>query len=88
MFDFVVNYIFDQYVWFKEFCFGKSNFKCDWYIWCFVKYVVDGFCLLLNNWRCNFGGGSVWEWDEELQEYYLYLFCKEQFDFNWENFVI
>lgn len=29
--------------------------------------------------------GSVWEWDEHTQEYYLHLFCPEQPDLNWEN---
>jgi glycosidase len=29
--------------------------------------------------------GSVWEWDETTQEYYLHLFCPEQPDLNWEN---
>lgn len=30
----------------------------------------------------------MWEWDEIIGEYYFYVFCKEQFDFNWENFVV
>ncbi len=29
-------------------------------------------------------GGSVWEYDETTQEYYLHLFAKEQPDLNWE----
>ena len=37
-----------------------------------------------NNWVSNFTG-SVWEWDEHTQEYYLHLFCPEQPDLNWEN---
>lgn len=37
-----------------------------------------------NNWMSNFGG-SVWQWDEQTQEYYLHLFCPEQPDLNWEN---
>lgn len=30
-------------------------------------------------------GGSVWEWDETRQEYYLHYFCPEQPDLNWEK---
>lgn len=37
-----------------------------------------------NNWVSNFTG-SVWQWDEHTQEYYLHLFCPEQPDLNWEN---
>jgi oligo-1,6-glucosidase len=37
-----------------------------------------------NNWLGNFGG-SVWQWDEATEEYYLHLFCPEQPDLNWEN---
>lgn len=28
--------------------------------------------------------GSVWEYDEPTEEYYLHLFLKEQPDLNWE----
>ncbi len=31
------------------------------------------------NWRAAFSG-SVWEFDENTQEFYLHLFCKEQPD--------
>ncbi|KAL7816725.1 putative maltase MLT3 [Trichoderma gracile] len=41
--------------------------------------------FLPDNWHCKFGGGSVWEWDEQSGEYYLHLFAKEQPDLNWEN---
>jgi alpha-glucosidase len=85
MLDLVVNHTSDQHAWFKESRSGKSNPKRDWYIWRPAKYAADGSRLPPNNWRCNFGGGSVWEWDEESQEYYLHLFCKEQPDLNWEN---
>jgi glycosidase len=29
--------------------------------------------------------GSSWTFDEETEQYYLHLFCKEQPDLNWEN---
>ncbi|MBR1829303.1 MAG: alpha-glucosidase C-terminal domain-containing protein, partial [Atopobiaceae bacterium] len=30
-------------------------------------------------------GGSIWEWDETTQQYYLHCFSKKQPDLNWEN---
>ncbi|MBR2684205.1 MAG: alpha-glucosidase C-terminal domain-containing protein, partial [Atopobiaceae bacterium] len=30
-------------------------------------------------------GGSIWEWDEGTQQYYLHMFSKKQPDLNWEN---
>jgi alpha-glucosidase len=85
MLDLVINHTSDQHAWFKESRSSKNNPKRDWYIWRPAKYAPDGTRLPPNNWRCNFGGGSAWEWDEETQEYYLHLFCKEQPDLNWEN---
>ena len=29
--------------------------------------------------------GSVWEWDEKTEEYYLHLYVPGQPDLNWEN---
>ncbi len=36
------------------------------------------------NWISKFGG-SVWEYVESLDKYYLHLFDKTQADLNWEN---
>ncbi|KAI5270985.1 alpha-glucosidase [Aureobasidium subglaciale] len=82
--DLVVNHTSDQHAWFKESRSSKTNPKRDWYIWKPAKYDSDGTRKPPNNWRSNFGG-SVWEWDELTQEYYLHLFCPEQPDINWEN---
>ncbi|KAI5256312.1 alpha-glucosidase [Aureobasidium subglaciale] len=82
--DLVVNHTSDQHAWFKESRSSKTNPKRDWYIWKPAKYDSDGTRKPPNNWRSNFGG-SVWEWDELTQEYYLHLFCPEQPDVNWEN---
>lgn len=82
--DLVVNHTSDQHAWFKESRSSKSNSKRDWYIWKPAKYDAEGKRHPPNNWRSNFGG-SVWEWDESTQEYYLHLFCKEQPDLNWDN---
>ncbi|RYP21440.1 hypothetical protein DL765_002230 [Monosporascus sp. GIB2] len=85
MLDLVINHTSDQHSWFKESRSSKDNPKRDWYIWRPAKYSTDGQRQPPNNWRCNFGGGSVWEWDEATGEYYLHLFAREQPDLNWEN---
>ncbi|OBT69532.1 hypothetical protein VE03_01234 [Pseudogymnoascus sp. 23342-1-I1] len=82
--DLVVNHTSDQHKWFKESRSSKDDPKRDWYIWRPAKYDEQGNRHPPNNWRGNFGG-SVWEWDEATQEYYLHLFCTEQPDLNWEN---
>lgn len=82
--DLVINHTSDQHKWFKESRSSKDNPKRDWYIWRPAKYDEQGNPKPPNNWRSNFGG-SVWEWDENTQEYYLHLFCPEQPDLNWEN---
>lgn len=85
MLDLVINHTSDQHAWFQESRSSKDSPKRDWYIWKPAAYSETGERLPPNNWRCNFGGGSVWEWDEATQEYYLHLFAKEQPDLNWEN---
>ncbi|CAA9964618.1 hypothetical protein PTT_12239 [Pyrenophora teres f. teres 0-1] len=81
--DLVVNHTSDQHKWFLESRSSKDNPKRDWYIWRPARY-VDGLRKPPNNWVSNFTG-SVWQWDEHTQEYYLHLFCPEQPDLNWEN---
>ncbi|KAF1942721.1 glycoside hydrolase [Clathrospora elynae] len=81
--DLVINHTSDQHKWFLESRSAKDNPKRDWYIWRPARY-VNGERKPPNNWVSNFTG-SVWEWDEHTQEYYLHLFCPEQPDLNWEN---
>ncbi|GAA5996855.1 glycoside hydrolase family 13 protein [Rhodotorula paludigena] len=83
MFDLVVNHCSDQHAWFKESRSSKTNPKRDWFYWKPPR-MIDGVRHPPNNWRSCFGG-SVWEWDEHTQEYYLHYFCPEQPDLNWEN---
>ncbi|CAH0033876.1 unnamed protein product [Clonostachys rhizophaga] len=64
---------------------SRDNPKRDWYIWRPAKYSQSGERLPPNNWRCSFGGGSAWEWDESTKEYYLHLWAKEQPDLNWDS---
>ncbi|KAG6221720.1 hypothetical protein E4U26_005793 [Claviceps purpurea] len=85
MLDLVINHTSDQHAWFKESRSSKDNPKRNWYIWRPAKYSSIGERLPPNNWRSNFGGGSVWEWDERTEEYYLHLFAVEQPDMNFDN---
>lgn len=77
--DLVVNHTSDQHPWFKESRSSKDNPKRDWYIW---HEPVNG--DVPNNWRSYFCP-SVWEFDENTEEYYYHSFATEQPDLNWEN---
>ncbi|KAK3075019.1 hypothetical protein LTR53_002054 [Teratosphaeriaceae sp. CCFEE 6253] len=82
--DLVVNHTSEQHAWFQDSRSSRDSAKRDWYIWKPAKYDSKGNRRPPNNWRSNFGG-TVWEWDEHTQEYYLHLFCAEQPDLNWAN---
>lgn len=78
--DFVANHTSDEHKWFIESRSSKDNSKRDWYIW---KDGKNG-SKLPNNWESIFKG-SVWQYDENTQQYYFHLFSKKQPDLNWEN---
>lgn len=77
--DLVVNHSSDEHNWFIESRSSKTNPKRDYYIWRPGKEGKEP-----NNWE-SFFSGSVWEYDEKTEEYYLHLFSKKQPDLNWEN---
>jgi oligo-1,6-glucosidase len=77
--DLVVNHSSDEHDWFKESRKSKDNPYRDYYIWRQGKGGREP-----NNWEATFGG-SVWEYDETTDEYFLHLFSKKQPDLNWEN---
>lgn len=79
MMDIVVNHSSNQNKWFKESAKSRDNAYSDYYIW---RDPVDGHAP--NNWG-GFFGGSVWEYVESRQQYYLHSFAVEQPDLNWEN---
>ncbi|SCV74865.1 BQ2448_7894 [Microbotryum intermedium] len=87
LFDLVINHTSSWHEWFKESRSSKDNPKRDWYIWRPPTYDENGVRHPPCNWRGCFGG-SVWEWDELTQEYYLHYFVPEQPDLNWENPVL
>lgn len=77
--DLVVNHSSDEHEWFQESRKSKDNPYRDYYIWRPGKNGTEP-----NNWEATFGG-SVWEYDEQTDEYFLHLFSKKQPDLNWEN---
>jgi len=77
--DLVVNHTSDEHLWFQESRKSKDNPYRDFYIWRPAKHGHEP-----NNWD-SFFGGSVWQYDELTDEYYLHLFSKKQPDLNWEN---
>lgn len=71
--DLVVNHTSDEHEWFRDSRSSRSATKRDWYIWRPGK-VVDGKRIPPNNWKTSLGGGSVWEWDDATEEYYLHYY--------------
>ncbi|MBU5333202.1 MAG: alpha,alpha-phosphotrehalase [Anaerocolumna aminovalerica] len=73
--DLVVNHTSDEHQWFKEARKDKNSKYHDFYIWK-DKPITD---------QQSFFSGSVWEYNEETEEYYYHLFSKRQPDLNWDN---
>ena len=77
--DLVANHSSDEHKWFQESKKGENNPYHDYYIWKRGDFDVPP-----NNWLSVFSG-SAWQWDSNLNKYYLHLFTKKQPDLNWEN---
>ena len=78
--DFVVNHTSDKHKWFVESEKSKTNPYHDWYIWKDGK----GPDQLPNNWTSLFGG-SAWQWNPRLSQFYYHMFYPQQPDLNWRN---
>ena len=78
MLDMVFNHTSTEHEWFKRALKGEEKYK-NYYIFKEGKKGEPP-----TNWISKFGG-NAWEYVEELGEYYLHLFAKEQPDLNWEN---
>ncbi|MHA1973650.1 MAG: alpha-amylase family glycosyl hydrolase [Candidatus Hodarchaeales archaeon] len=80
--DLVLNHTSDKHSWFIESSSSRDNSKADWYVW------MDGRGKNNrkppNNWK-SLVGGSMWEWNENRQQFYLHQFLKCQPDLNWRN---
>lgn len=82
--DLVVNHTSDEHPWFIESRKGRGNPYHDYYYWRPGKKSRRGKRLPPNNWTSMFEGGA-WEYDSNIDEYYLHLFAKKQPDLNMAN---
>ena len=80
IFDFVVNHTSDKHKWFLESSSSKTNPYHNWYIWKDPK----GKDQPPNNWTSTFGG-SAWQWNPKLGQFYYHYFYPQQPDLNWRN---
>jgi oligo-1,6-glucosidase len=81
--DLVVNHSSDEHFWFQESLKGHDNPYHDYYYWRHGT-VAKGRRKAPNNWTSILEGGA-WEYNEDLDKYYLHLFAKKQPDLNWSN---
>ena len=80
VFDFVVNHTSDKHKWFLDSSSSKDNPYHDWYIWKDPK----GKDQPPNNWISTFGG-SAWQYNPRLNQFYYHYFYPQQPDLNWRN---
>ncbi len=78
--DLVVNHTSRQHEWFLESQKGHDNPYHDYYFWRKGKSDKKP----PNNWLSTFDG-DAWEYNENLDEYYLHIFAKGQPDLNHDN---
>ncbi len=77
--DLVLNHSSDEHPWFLEARKSRENPYHDYYVW------RDGTPEMPpNDMRAAFGG-SAWEWEPQVQQYYFHQFSVKQPDLNWEN---
>lgn len=76
--DLVVNHTSDEHEWFIKSKDINSPYH-DYYFWRKGR----GKCPP-NNWLSCFEGGA-WEYDKDIDEYYLHVFAKKQPDLNHDN---
>ena len=81
--DLVINHPSTEPEWFKL-SRDKNDPHHDYYFWRAPRRARNGARKEPNNWD-SFFGGDAWEYDEELGEYYLHIFAREQADLNHDN---
>ncbi|MDR1928128.1 MAG: alpha-glucosidase [Oscillospiraceae bacterium] len=77
--DLVINHSSDEHEWFRKSKEEPASPYHDYYFWRKGKGKKPP-----NNWKSTFEGGA-WEYDGDLQEYYLHVFAKKQPDLNMAN---
>lgn len=78
--DYIPNHTSDQHPWFIESRSSRENPKRHWYVWADAAPGKP----YPNNWVSEVSG-SVWEWDEHTEQFYLHSHLKQQPDLNWRN---
>lgn len=85
--DFVPNHCSDQHEWFQK-ALNKSDPEHEkyheYFIWNKGKPGEDGKRLPPSNWLSIFRG-TMWEWVDDFQAFYLHQFLEEQPDLNFRN---
>lgn len=76
--DLVVNHTSDEHEWFRKSKDPSSPYH-DYYFWRKGRGKRPP-----NNWLSCFEGGA-WEYEKEIDEYYLHVFAKKQPDLNHDN---
>ena len=77
--DLVINHTSDEHEWFRKSKESKDSPYHDYYFWRKGKNGKKP-----NNWKSVFEG-DAWEYDADLDEYYLHIFAKKQVDLNMDN---
>ncbi|KPI98466.1 PREDICTED: maltase 1-like [Papilio xuthus] len=81
--DYVPNHASTESEYFKKSVAREPGYE-NFFIWADPKIDANGNRTVPSNWISQFGG-SVWEWNEERQQYYLHQFAVEQADFNFRE---
>lgn len=76
--DLVVNHTSDEHEWFRKSKDPSSPYH-DYYFWRKGRGKRPP-----NNWLSCFEGGA-WEYEKDIDEYYLHVFAKKQPDLNHDN---
>ncbi len=85
--DLVLNHTSDEHPWFiaaKDPMHPEHQKYHDYYIWHKGHTQDDGSRIRPTRWISWFGG-SVWDFNEPTDEYYLHIFSKKMPDLNWRN---
>ena len=83
--DLVVNHTSSEHYWFKESMKSKDNPYHDYYIWKDGRGGDSkGGTNPPNNWSSLFEGGA-WEYNADLDQFYMHAFAKGQPDLNMDN---
>ena len=85
--DFVLNHSSDQHEWFQKSLLQEYPYT-DYYVWEDPKgFDENGEPIPPTNWVSAFRG-SMWEFREERQQFYLHQYLVEQPDLNYRNPLI